>query len=152
YGFISPQVEAEILALFSLLEEIVQSNFARNCKDTLLLITADHGHSAVSSKDTIFLDERLPDLTRMTRTTRDGQLLASAGGPRDMFLYLKEEHLEEARGMLSASLQDRAKVYPTSQLLHEGYFGPNPSERLRERLGNLVVLASSDQLVWWRGK
>jgi hypothetical protein len=35
------------------------------------------------------------------------------------------------------------------ELLRQGFFGPAPSERLRKRLGNLVVLPYDGESVYW---
>jgi hypothetical protein len=152
HGPTSRQVEVEIEMLLHLLESVVHASFEGRLERTLLLVTADHGQTAVASEKAIYLDERLPQLAKWSRTTEEGWPLAPAGGPRDMFLYVRDSHLEEAESALRKTLRGEASVFRTSQLLAEGYFGPRPSKRLEDRLGNLVVLPHGDGLVWWRGK
>jgi predicted AlkP superfamily pyrophosphatase or phosphodiesterase len=148
YGPNSTQVDAEAESMFLMLESIVQNNLA-GTGDTLLLLTADHGQTSVSSPEAIYLDEQLPSITQWLKTNQKGQLITPAGGPRDVFLYVKEECLSEAYQTLSAWLQDKATVYQTSQLLSDGFFGREPSTRLIERLGNLTILAQDDRLISW---
>jgi hypothetical protein len=40
-------------------------------------------------------------------------------------------------------------VWRVEELLRQGFFGPAPSERLRKRLGNLVVLPYDGQSAYW---
>ena len=148
YGPTSRQVDAEAESLFSLLENLVHQHMT-GTGDTLLLLTADHGQTAVSAPDAIYLDEQLPALKQWLKTNQRGQLLTPAGGPRDTFLYVKAEHLTEAYQALSHLLQGKAAVHYTSQLLTDGFFGKNPSQRLRERLGDLMLLPQGDRLLGW---
>lgn len=148
HGPDSRQVEAEIEALWYLLEKIVHASLQGE-RRTLLLFTADHGQTAVTSHDAFYLDERVPEISRWLRTTRGGQPLVPAGGPRDMFLYLKEEHLTEGHEALTAALRGHAAVHRTSTLLEEGAFGLRPTARLLDRLGNLTILPHAHKLVWW---
>ncbi len=89
----------------------------------------------------------------MLRSSRQGRLLVPAGSPRDMFLYVEEDRIEEARGLLSRALADRAVVVRTSDLVAHGYFGPPPFARdFLARLGDLVILPFEGESVWWYEK
>ena len=79
-------------------------------------------------------------------------MLVPAGSARDMFLYIKDEMLVEAQTLLSKQLEGRADVVKTEALIADGYFGPEVSSRLRERVGNLVVLPYRYESVWWYEK
>jgi predicted AlkP superfamily pyrophosphatase or phosphodiesterase len=151
YGPDSPQVEAEIRSLFGLLEDVVAKGLAAAGPDALVLLTADHGHAAVDPDGAVYLDEALPGCVRWMKTTRDGRPLVPAGSARDMFLYVRDEHLDEAHGALGRLLDGRATVHRVRDLVAQGYFGPRPGPRLLERLGDLVVLPGPREMVWWRG-
>ncbi|HAE58283.1 MAG TPA: phosphodiesterase, partial [Anaerolineae bacterium] len=40
----------------------------------------------------------------------------------------------------------------TADLIEAGYFGPQVTQRLRERMGNLVILSYRYESVWWYEK
>lgn len=148
HGPDSRHLTAEIRALFHLLEaELAPALSGRT--DVLLLITADHGHIGVDAKDTIYLDERLPQLRSWLEVTPAGDPAVPAGSPRDHFLYVRPEHLDEAEGSISVALDGEATVHRTDELIEMGMFG-EVSERLRARLAPLVVLPRPGAMVWWR--
>jgi predicted AlkP superfamily pyrophosphatase or phosphodiesterase len=100
-------------------------------KDTLLLITADHGQVDVEQLD--LLDDIWPEL-RLRHPP--------AGSARDCFLHVDEP--EHVRDELAARLGDRAEV----RLAHElfGTIGP----RLHARLGDVCVLPAPGRMAWLR--
>ena len=117
-------------------------------------MTADHGQSEVDPATTIYLntEPRFAGIERFLKTNRKGQLLVPAGSPRDMFLYIKDDLLEEAHSFLTPRFEGRADVVKTEFLIGNGYFGPDVSSRLRERVGNLVILPYRYESVWWYEK
>ena len=79
-------------------------------------------------------------------------MLVPAGSARDMFLYVKDEMLDEAQTFLSSRLEGKAEVVRTSWLMENGYFGSEISSRFKERVGNLVILPYRYETVWWYKK
>jgi predicted AlkP superfamily pyrophosphatase or phosphodiesterase len=150
YGPASPQVEAEIEVFLLVMEHFFDRLFDRG-KRVLFLLTADHGASEVDPKTTIYLntDARFAGLDRFFRRNARGDLLVPAGSARDMFLYIKTAHLEEAQAFLAERLQGKAEVGRVSTLIEQGYFGPEISPEFRERVGNLVILPYRHESVWW---
>ena len=70
-----------------------------------------------------------------------------------MFLYIKEEHLQEAQELLSAQLKDHAEVYYVRDLIDQGFFGPGrPSATFMSRIADLVILPGQNGTVWWYEK
>jgi hypothetical protein len=69
-----------------------------------------------------------------------------------MFLYIREGMLDEAQAFLSHRLEGTAEVVKTQWLIENGYFGQEISKRLRERVGNLVILPYRYESVWWYEK
>jgi len=117
-------------------------------------MTADHGASEVDPKTTVFLnrDKRFAGIERFIKTNKSGNLLVPAGSARDMFLYIKNEMLEEAQEFLSRRLEGKAEVVQTKWLMENGYFGAEISKKFRERVGNLVILPHRYESVWWYEK
>jgi predicted AlkP superfamily pyrophosphatase or phosphodiesterase len=153
YGPTSPQVEAEIETFLLVLEHYFERIF-KGKKRILFLMTADHGMAEVDPHTTIFLNTRpeFKGIQRFIKRSRAGKLLVPAGSARDMFLYIKEEMLEEAQSFLVPRLEGRADVVKTGTLISEGYFGAEVSSRFRERVGNLVILPYRHESVWWYEK
>ncbi|GAB4425540.1 MAG: alkaline phosphatase family protein [Anaerolineae bacterium] len=152
YGPGSPQVAAEIDSFFATLERHLLAPLQGRLADTLLILTADHGHIAVDLSQTILLNEerRFPGLAPLLQTNRQGRTLIPAGSPRDFFMHIKPEQLTEAQAILQAGLAGEAEVYGTADLLDWGIFGPTPpSTTFLSRVGNLVVLPLGHNTVWW---
>jgi hypothetical protein len=153
YGPYARQTAAEIETLLDALERLLHGNLAGNTHDTLLLITADHGQVEVSPHTTVYLNQRIPDLTPYIQRNRQGQLLVPAGSPRDMFLHIQPEHLDAAEALLRRELDGVAGVYRTADLMAQGLFGlGEPSPTLTTRVGNLALLAYPGETVWWYEK
>lgn len=151
YGPDAPQSEAEIEATLTLLERWLVRDMERRFPDTLLVIFADHGQEAVRPDTTTYLNlhplfERLRPLLRVNRR---GEFLAPGGSPRDFFLYVREECLDEAHSLLADALAGRAAVLRTDALQDAGFFGPSTSPAFRARVGNLIVLPYAGESVFW---
>lgn len=153
YGPTAPQTEAEIETFLLMMEHYFERIF-KGRKRVLFLMTADHGASEVDPETTIYLNihPHFAGFDRFIRANRDGQFLVPAGSARDLFLYLREESLDDAQAFLSRRLEGKAEVVKTEYLISEGYFGPEISPRFRERVGNLVVLPYRYESVWWYEK
>jgi predicted AlkP superfamily pyrophosphatase or phosphodiesterase len=153
YGPTAPQTEAEIETLLLIMEYYFERLF-KGKKRILFLMTADHGQMEVDPKTTIFLNTNslFAGIERFLKSNLKGQLLVPAGSPRDMFLYIKEDLLDEAQSFLTSRLEGNADVVKTEFLIENGYFGPDVSSRLRERVGNLVLLPYRHESVWWYEK
>ncbi|GAB4370186.1 MAG: alkaline phosphatase family protein [Elainellaceae cyanobacterium] len=152
YGPSSAQFEAEAHTFWWMMEQLFHQQLCDRLENTLLLITADHGQIEVSPEATIYLNHLVPSIEPLLKTNANGMPLVPAGSARDLFLYVQDDHLEKAEALLTEQLGDRATVYRTQTLVEEGYFGANPSSRLRDRLGNLVILPHRHETVWWYEK
>ena len=152
YGPNAPQTEAEIETFLLILEHYFDRIF--NGKKILFLMTADHGASEVDPQTTTYLNTnpRFAGFEHFLKTNLKGQLLVPAGSARDMFLYIKDDLLDEAQSFLATRLEGKADVLRTESLIADGYFGTEISSRFRERVGNLVILSYRYESVWWYEK
>ncbi|HEY3311925.1 MAG TPA: alkaline phosphatase family protein [Anaerolineales bacterium] len=153
YGPGSEQVEVEVDMFMHVMEsQFMQS--ARPKGKTLFLFTADHGQSEIDPATTVYINRAISGFEKFIRTNRQGQLLVPGGSCRDLFLYIKDDSLDEAKQLLAISLAGKADVVRTDELVAQGYFGPQITETFRARVGNLVVLPYHGESVWWyeRGK
>jgi hypothetical protein len=67
-----------------------------------------------------------------------------------MFLYINDEHLDEAQAFLQHALEGRADIYRVQDLIAQGFFGSAaPAAAFMSRVGNLVILPYRHESVWW---
>lgn len=153
YGPSAPQTEAEAETFLLMMEYYFERIF-KGKKRILFLMTADHGQVEVDPQTTIYLnrDTRFAGVEKFIKANRQGKLIVPAGSARDMFLYIKDEMLDEAQAFLTPRLEGKADIVKTETLIHEGYFGAEISPRFRERVGNLVILPYEYESVWWYEK
>ncbi len=116
---------------------------------TLVLLTADHGMAAISPERTAYVNVLWPELAGHLVAGADGKPLAPAGSSRDLFLHVLPDRLDEVAAELARRLEGRADVERVESLVAAGAFGPAISERLRERLANLVVLPHAGEAAYW---
>lgn len=153
YGPNGAQTEAEIETFLLMMEHYFERTF-KGKKRILFMMTADHGMCEVDPKTTVFLNTNpnFEGFQRFLKKNRRGHLLVPAGSPRDMFLYIKDDMLDEAQSFLARRLEGKADVIKTDSLIGDGYFGSEISSRFRERVGNLVILSYRYESVWWYEK
>ncbi len=150
YGPFSKEFEAAVDTFFTMMNELFYKNIQGKLNNTLLIMTADHGQIEVSPKTTCYLNKQITGVERYLKTNAKGRILAPAGSARDMFLYVKEEYIDEAIADLRQHLAGRAEVYPTQEFLAQHFFGQQePSPVFLARLGNVVILPYKNESVWW---
>ena len=155
YGPQSLQVEAEIETFLTVMDHVFLQPLEGRLDNTLLIMTTDHGQVEVHPDTTVYLnrDPRFSGLDRYLKTTGNDQPLVPGGSARDMFLYIKDDLLEEAQSFLSERLEGIADVCIVHDLIKRGLFGAQPlSSVFLSRVGNLVILPYAHQTVWWYEK
>jgi hypothetical protein len=113
-----------------------------------VLLTADHGMSPVDPARTVYVNEIWPGLAERLETGADGKPLAPAGSCRDLFLHVRDGHVDEVCAELGERLDGTADVVPVAELIAEGIFS-EPSRLLRQRLADVVVLPRYGEAVYW---
>ena len=143
-------IDGEVSHLLDLIEHALLDRLPAG---TLLLLTSDHGMTPVSPLETVYVNvgEGAAELASHVRTGSDpdGHALAPAGSCRDLFLHAVPGHVDDLVAALSRRLGERAEVRRTAELLDGGLFGPDPSDRLRERLADVVVLPVLGDAAYW---
>jgi len=153
YGPSSKETYAELEAFLALMERIFLDRVKGSAANALFILTADHGQTTIDPGRCIYLNMAFPWIADYIKRSRSGRLLAPAGSCRDMFLYIKDDMVNEAIRLLGDELRDKAFVVKTEELIENGYFGERRiSKELAERLGNVVVLPYEGQSVWWYEK
>lgn len=150
YGTDSKEYQQELKKVFKELYNFYES--IKNLEDVMIIITADHGQKEIDTSKVQYVNEICPEILPMLRKNKIGQTLAPAGLPRDLFLHVEEKCLEEVKIILEKKIKD-AKVFKTSDLIKLGIFGDLvPSKGFLKRVGNLVILPTGNNCVWWKDK
>ncbi|MGL4107575.1 alkaline phosphatase family protein [Clostridium sp. LP20] len=148
YGMSSYQAQGEISKFIKTLDKYFNSETINEIKDTLFIMTADHGQMEIDMDRVVYINELVPDIDKYMILKSDGRPIVPVGYNRDMFLYIKEENLKEIKKILEEKLKGKAEVYLTKELIELGLFG-EISEELSKRVGNLIILSYDKIGVWW---
>lgn len=154
YGPDSVEVQAELDTLLVMMERLLLDRLNGKHQRTLLLLTADHGQTAIDPSTTIYINRQaqLRGLRRYLSLGQDGEPLVPAGSTRDLFLHIKQDSIEKAVAHLQECLDGKALVIPTEELIKQGLFGPQDSpigDRFLKRVGNVVILPFAGESVYW---
>ncbi|GAB3665441.1 alkaline phosphatase family protein [Halopiger thermotolerans] len=116
--------------------------------ETLVLVTADHGHVDTDPDRNVDLTE-FDVLEESLARGPDGEPIRYAGSPRNVHLHLREGTVERVREELTERLD--ARIFRRETVLEKGLFGDcEPSATFERRLGDLVV-THRDLGVWYGG-
>jgi len=129
---------AELRCLARALEEDFLAPLPAAAREgTLLIVTADHGHTATPPERAV----RLSDHPALQQTL----LIPPAGEPRAAYLYVRPGQADPLRAYVAGHLSDRFLLVEMEQALAAGLFGPEkPTPELRARLGDFLLLARND--------
>jgi len=120
---------------------------------TALLVTADHGMVDVSPKETLYLNQLIPNISKYLQFGSRNKPLVPAGSCRDFFLHVREECLEELKEILTHILKGKAEIWMTQDLLEKKLFGLGTStHHFLSRVGNLAILPYEKEAIWWYEK
>ena len=151
YGPDSYEYSAELSTITYLLNrELVQKLEPKTAKETLLLVTADHGGLNVNPRDTIYLN-CLPKAILNLQVGKNQKAIMPIGGPRELFLHIKEEKLVETKEWLVQRIGNKAQIIETKEAAEKGLFGLGiPDKEVFERTGNLMILPYGNETVWFK--
>lgn len=149
YGPSNDSCRVELAKLsFLFLTEIVQKLNKEIKKETLLIITADHGQIDINPGQTIYLNE---DKLLMDSFKKDGkgEIIFPTGSPRNVFLHIQEEKLDDIFQYLKGKLEDKADILKIERIIKLGLFGENQVKtEFRGRLGDLIILPYKNFTIW----
>jgi len=150
YGPGSFEYQAELSWLTYLInKELVEKIDPQTAKETLLLVTADHGAINVNPAETTYLNY-LPKILLNLKRGPDRKPIMPTGSPREVFLHIKKHKLQETKEWLTQKINGKAQVSETSEAVESGLFGSGvPSQGVLDRLGNLMILPYGNGTVWF---
>jgi arylsulfatase A-like enzyme len=132
--------------VFEAIESVLAGLDADTAGETLVVVTADHGHVNTDPERNVNLDRR-EALVAALRQHADGTPIKFSGSPRNVHLHLQDDRAEAVAEDLRADLD--AEIFEPAESFDRELFGDvPPSETFRRRLGD-VVLSHRDLGVWW---
>jgi len=150
YGPQSEEYFTELSQIVSLLKNsFIYKMDKKSSKETLIIITSDHGGLGVLPDKTTYLN-KYPELIRNLQLNKRGTPILPTGSPRDIFLHVKQEKLSETQKILTQSLGEKAEIMEITTAIKKGLFGiGNPSKEFLERVGNLLILPYDNETIWF---
>ena len=128
----------------------MQKMDSKTAKETLLIVTADHGGIKVDPKETTYLN-CLPKTILNLQVGKNRKPILPIGGPREVFLHIKEGKLLETKEWLTQKIGEKAQIIETKEAAEKGLFGLGVVNReIFERIGNLMILPYGNGTVWFK--
>ncbi len=103
---------------------------------TTLWITSDHG--MINRGDAVIIGQDNPLLSGVR---------VMAGEPRVRYLYLNDPASAETERIWREFFGDRVTILRRDDAIDSGLFGKTVSQRIRERIGDLIVVANNDLIL-----
>lgn len=151
YGPHTEEYSTELASISYLLEkELVGKLNQKTAKESLLLLTADHGQMNIDPQKTIYLN-KYKKLIQNFQKSSYNKIILPTGSPRDIFLHIKPDKIKEIRDFLSQELKEKAEIIETKDALMNGLFGTGkPADEFLNRIGNLLILPHADHTIWYK--
>ena len=132
---------------FSMFSSLFESAFLNNlspevARDTLLILTADHGSIATPQNPRYDLNNHPALKSHLVMQPTCENRLA--------FLFIKQGEVDAVRDYFASTWPDEFLLLDPDDALNGGLFGPEPFKaQARERLGDLIAVAKGDAYLWW---
>lgn len=129
YGVSSKETKTVIDEITELMEELNHS-----LKDTLIIITSDHGHIDIDGYVEIYKDKKILDCLARPMTLE----------PRATSFKIKEEKKEDFKRIFKEHYGKEFKLFEVDYLIKKGVFGP-VNEKNRELLGDYISVCKTNK-------
>lgn len=150
YGVWSEETKKEVKNLSKHLEDFLKKLTAEAAENTGVLFTADHGQEDIDLENPTLLNN-LSFLTESYELNSSGNPILPSGSPRDIFLHIKEDKLDEVITFLKKELKDKSDVLKLDEKTIKTLFGDFvPHEEFIARLGNALILSKGSHACWYK--
>ncbi len=148
FGPGSSEYKQVVEQYFTALEEFFAN--ASSIKNTLFVISADHGQINIDPKETIYLDG-IRGLSELFRESNQGKPILPWGGPREVFLAIKDNKQDEALSLLQKVIGGHVELLKSDKALESGLFGQASAKHphLESRIGDIIVLPKGKKTIWY---
>lgn len=150
YGSGTKEAEKEIENLSSYLESDFLKKLEFNTAlNTGILLTSDHGFIN-TDLDNITLLNKHQYLTERYKTNSKGKPILPMGSPRDIFLHIKQNKIDEVVFYLEEILKNKSVVIKLDKKTVKQLFGDYiPHTEFWNRLGNVLILSRDSHVCWY---
>jgi hypothetical protein len=150
YGPHSEEYHAELSSMSLLIQkELVEKIEKKTAKESLIIVTADHGQLNVDPLKTVYLN-RYPSLVQNFQRSSNKKVILPTGSPRDVFLQVKPDKIQEIRNFLPEKLGEKALIMDTKEEIEGGLFGTGePRAEFIDRVGNLLIMPKKNHTIWY---
>lgn len=150
YGVSSNEVKNAIDSLSKHFEEnFLKPLSMKTARQTGILFTADHGHENIDVKNITLLNN-YNFLDKTYQKTSHKTPILPSGSPRDIFLHVKDEKINEVISFLTKKLGNNSMVIKLEQSTIDKLFGKfPPHNEFLERLGNILILSNTSHVCWY---
>ena len=133
YGYDHPAVAAELRSYLNVVRtELFESLRSDVMRDTVIIVTADHGQIKTPLEKRIFIED-FPDVHQLL-------LMRAAGEPHTAYLYARQGKTQALIEAINRDLGHAALAFEAQQALNGGLFGPAPADGdVERRLGDVIV-------------
>jgi hypothetical protein len=148
YGPNSYEFCSELSAISYLLnKELIQKIGRNSAKETLVLMTSDHGGVDIVPEKTTYLNG-FHEVLENLQYGKGGKHILPTGSPREVFLHVREEKLTETRKFLSEKIDSKARIIETYKEIKKGLFGRGKiGNHFFDRVGNLLILPYRNETI-----
>jgi predicted AlkP superfamily pyrophosphatase or phosphodiesterase len=149
-----PHSEA-YLAELNCLAHMLQTEFLekvdrKTAENTVLLVTADHGQVVMKPDEIIYLNQ-WTEVTEALAKSPAGKTIYPWGNPRNVFLKVVDDRIDEVMAFLAKKLEGIASVVRSQAEADKGLFGVGIEHpQFRKRIGNILVLPYEGYSVWYQ--
>lgn len=150
FGKFSNQYLVEAKNLFEILQnEFIGKIDSEIAEDLIIVLTADHGQINVDPSATIYLNDYKEVVENLAFSQNNKQILPW-GSPREVFLKIKEEKVEEVFSFLQKEFKGKALVIKSREAFDQGLFGVGlPHIKFFDRIGDLLIIPFGSQTIWY---
>ena len=149
YGPFTEESRGEISSISSIFKmQLLDRINLKTAKETLVMVTADHGHTSIDPTKMAFMNDDMK-LAGFMASDKGGKILPT-GSPRGVFLHINQSDIDDAQLHLSEKLGGMAKVIKSKDAIKDGLFGNGkPHKRFSDRAGDLIILPRDHEAIWY---
>lgn len=145
FGPENERVSLEFASFSLLLERFISSLKLKGRKNTLFIMTADHGQIFTPHNPDFDLKNH-PEFVRCL-------VMMPSGEGRLSYVFLRSGRESQAQQYIEQAWPGQFRILPSELVLRAGLLGPAPLHpRLADRIGDWVVVPQGSAYWWWADK
>ncbi|MEK9176651.1 MAG: alkaline phosphatase family protein [Patescibacteria group bacterium] len=150
YGVWTDETKKEVEKLSKYLEQDFLIKLSSNISaDTGIFFTADHGQEDIDLENITLLNNH-SYLTERYELNSKGNPILPSGSPRDIFLHIKQDKIDEIISYLEKELNNKSQVLKLDKQTIKQLFGNfTPHGEFLKRLGNVLILSKGSHACWY---